>query len=136
MWVKGTTVVWVSQPGEVPPPGFPDQGLPEVPPGFWGPPIYPGQPLPPSRPGRPPVAGQPLPRPPWTWPTDPGWGVEEGAPGQGLPGEPERAPKVADIGDRPLDPPTSGQWMIAAYNNDARWVFVPHTDTPEVEPPD
>ena len=61
------------------PPGRPDQGLPT-------PPYYPDQGLPgkpeypstgPLPPGRPPVAGQPLPRPPW-----------EGQPDQGLPSQP------------------------------------------------
>jgi hypothetical protein len=128
MWVRGLTTVWVAQPGEVPPPeigipGFPDQGLPGLPPGFWGPGGTPGQPLPPSW-GRPPVAGQPLPRPPWTWPTDPGWGVEEGSPGQGLP-TPPREPKAHDLDEHPEEPGEGGRWLVAAYGSDIRWVYLP-----------
>ena len=126
MWVKGTTVVWVAQPGEVPPPeigipGFPDQGLPGLPPGFWGGGSggRPGQGLPwPGYPGRP---GQGLPWP--GRPVDPGWGVEEGSPGQGLP--PQAMPKATDVGEAPEEPGEGGTWLIAVYGDTVRWVYLP-----------
>jgi hypothetical protein len=117
MWVKGTTVVWVTQPGEVLPPGFPDQGLP--PGGGWG--GYPGRP------------GQGLPWP--GRPVDPGWGVEGGAPGQGLPVPPEREPKLHEPTDHPDEPGDDGQWLLAAYGSEIRWVWLPRAERPEVEPP-
>jgi hypothetical protein len=133
-------------------PGFPDQGLPpggEYP--GQGLPIYPGQGLPPwwggGRPSWPERPGQGLPwrpeypgRPgqglPWPGrPTDPGWGIEEGSPGQGLP-EGGRLPKAQDFEDHPDEPGTDGQWLLAAYGSEIRWVFLPRNELPEVEPPD
>jgi hypothetical protein len=65
-----------------------------------GEPGEPGQGLPPGYPGRP---GQGLPWP-GRPPVDPGWGVEGGAPGQGLPGRPGRPGQGLPWPGRPVDP--------------------------------
>lgn len=108
--------VWVPGPFDRPEPGEPDQGLP-------GEPDYPSQGLPPSYPGRPGHGlpwpgfpgrpGQGLPRPPWGE-TDPGWGVEEGAPGQGLPGW----PGFPEYPGQPLPRPPRGPYPIVPVGED------------------
>lgn len=105
------------------PPGYggrPDQGLPGFParpdqglPGYG----HPDQGLP-GFPGRP---DQGL--PPW-------YG---GGPDQGLP--PYAQPKAYDPGDEPTgDPAPGGEWVVAIYNDEAKWVYVEPDETAEPKP--
>jgi hypothetical protein len=127
---------WVDE-GEIPPglpevPGYPGQGLPIYPgqplPPSWGRPPYPGQGLPPGWAGRPGYPGQPLPWP--GRPVDPGWGVDEGEGGGGG----IAAPKAYGLGNHPDEPGGAGTWAVVIYEGEARWVFVPLDEEPEVEP--
>lgn len=145
---------WIDEgerPGQGLPPGspvYPDQGLPVQPP-------YPGQGLPPGiwgGPGSLPGGGhypdQGLPGG-GHYPDQglPGGGhyPDQGLPGggggerpdQGLPPGAGQLPQAFEVEEMPVDPPDDdGQYVLAVFNNEATWVWLPRQEDPEVEPPE
>jgi hypothetical protein len=118
--------------------GRPDQGLPgrdrPTDPGYdrpsfpgygSGQPVYPGGPVDPGYGGgRPAGPDSGYDRPSWGGRPDQGLPGSGGRPDQGLP--PTATPKAYSVPEEPVGAPSAdGDWIVATYNDQATWVWLP-----------